>query len=217
MSYTTNPLYGGGGSTGANYYDPNADFSSAVSAAKYQRRSEKGRYDENDDGEDSDPEDTSFFSRAIGFISEHKDRLRGEEIDEGKAVDAHQTLYGSGSGGDGGKKHDAEFLGSGAAMQALKMFLESKDKDEKVGKEESGQNRLIGMAMAQAGRLWERDNKAGKAVSTVLVLSIYMLPFVWSGVFGRGWLTCAYTIGHRQAIRRQRGCKVRAADVSEGE
>ena len=189
MSYNnTNPLYGGGGSTGPNYYDPTADFSPAVSAAKYQRRTEKNPsynnpYNNNEEDDDSDPEDTSFFARAIGFISEHKDRLKGEEIDEGKAVDAHQTLYGSGSTSSE-KTHDAEFLGSGAAMQALKMFLESKNEKDSNGKAagDEGQNRLIGIAMAQAGKLWERDNKAGKAVLRFYIFLFFLVAGAANGV-----------------------------------
>lgn len=183
-------LYGGGGSgSGSNYYDPNADFSAAISQARHQRRYEKGSrptpptHDEDDDGEDSDPEDTSFFSKAIGFLSEHKDKLGREDVDEEKVVNAHQTLYG-GSGGsdDGGKKHDAEFLGGGAAMQALKMFMDSGSGGDGEKKGKAGgndQNKLIGMAMAQAGKLWEKDNKEGKAVCFFFfTLFIYVFSLV---------------------------------------
>ncbi|KAL1960992.1 hypothetical protein VTO42DRAFT_4880 [Malbranchea cinnamomea] len=183
MSYYTRPHdpaeYGGGGPPGANYYDPTLDFSPAVSQARHQRRADKysssatsgarRRDDDNDDDNDSDPEDTSLFSKAISFLSEQKDKLGKEDIDEEKAVGAHQALYGgghsAGGSGDGGSKHDADFLGRGAAMQALKMFLESDESKDKKDGGKHDQNKLIGIAMAQAGKLWEKDNKEGKAAT----------------------------------------------------
>ena len=168
-NYPTIP--GGGGSYGQNYYDTSADFSSQPapshrpdqadfnSAIRQARYHHSGR----DDDKDDDDEESSFFSKAVSFISEHKDRFGKEDIDEQKVVGAHQALY---EGGGSEKKHsnDADFLGSGAAMQALKMFMSSDDKDKDKGSGGHDQNKLIGIAMAQAGKLWDQQNKKGEVV-----------------------------------------------------
>jgi hypothetical protein len=166
MSYYTQPHdpseYGGGGSTGANYYDPNADFTQAISQAKYHKT---GRYEEDIKPDEDDDEETSFFSRAVGFISEHKEKLGREDIDEEKAVGAHQVLYGEGGGS--GHTHDADSLGAGAAVQALKMFLAGEGSHgggAGAGAGNHDQNKLIGIAMAQAGKLWDQQNQQGKTV-----------------------------------------------------
>lgn len=69
-------------------------------------------------------------------------------------IKAHQSTYGGGSGGN----HDSNTLGKGAAMQAMKMFSGG-------GSEGSGggmdKNKLIGMAMSQAGKLYDEKNGGG--------------------------------------------------------
>jgi hypothetical protein len=45
-------------------------------------------------------------------------------------------------------------------MQALKMFTSGGG-----GSGSGGQNQLIGLAMSQAGKLWDQQNSAGNAVS----------------------------------------------------
>jgi hypothetical protein len=174
--------YGGGGSVGANYYDTGADFSDQPQQRIYQQ--EDGRSD-NDfhqavhqakqhHGEDADSDHTSLFSQAIGFISEHKDRFSSEEIDEGQVVSAHKTLYGGGGGGEEGTgQHDADTLGAGAALQALKMFTSGEGGGGGGGGHD--QNKLIGMAMAQAGKLWDQQNKHGNVVSVSLFLFFFSL------------------------------------------
>ncbi|KAK2745889.1 hypothetical protein FQN57_003502 [Myotisia sp. PD_48] len=165
--------YGGGGSSGANYYDSNADFSiqpapsnqshhpgvdynQAVQQAKYHH---SGREDADDD------EDSSFFSKAVGFLNDHKERFSKEDIDEEKVVGAHQQLYGDGRDD---RKHDADSLGAGAAMQALKMFMSDSGKQDQQAHAPKGaadQNKLVGIAMAQAGKLWEQKNKNGQVTT----------------------------------------------------
>lgn len=169
MSHYTRPHepseYGGGGGRGggANYYDPSADFSHAISHANHNRRAEgHGQHG----GDSDDEEESSFFSKAVGFISEHKDSLKNEDVDEDRAVGAHQDLYGEG----GGKQsHNADSLGGGAAVQALKMFTggeKGHGDAQGGGGGEHDQNKFIGMAMAQAGKLWNQQNKEGRAVRT---------------------------------------------------
>ena len=158
MSYNTQPHdpaeYGGGGRGGANYYDPTADFSQAISHANDNRRHEG----HSEHGGGNDEEESSLFTKAIGFISEHKDSLKNQEVDEDMAVGAHKDLYGEGGSN---RSHNADSLGGGAAVQALKMFM---GEGHGHGGGKHDQNKLIGIAMAQAGKLWEQQNKHGKTV-----------------------------------------------------
>lgn len=156
MSYN-NPEYGGGGSTGANYYDPNANFSdtrytgpSSSSIPDFSSASSHAR--SHHDGGNSD-----LFSNALSFIKERASGLSDGEVDEQHAVQAHQALYGGGEG-----HHDSGSVGAGAALQALKMFMSGEG-----GAGEGGfdQNKLMGIAMAQAGKLW--DEKESQGVSMV--------------------------------------------------
>ncbi|KAL4957355.1 hypothetical protein BDW69DRAFT_180674 [Aspergillus filifer] len=92
--------------------------------------------------------DNSLFSSALQFI---KDRnIDKDDIDEEHAVNAHRQY----ENGEGGNMNSRD-LGAGAAMQALRMF--------NSGSAESGgqdKNKFIGLAMAQAEKMWEE--KAGK-------------------------------------------------------
>lgn len=114
-------------------------------------------------------ENESFFNQAASFISQHKDQILDEDIDENKAVHAHETLYGSesGEGGSQARKHDADFLGEGAAMQAFKMFSSGNHAEGGGGLPGVGGqdgNKLVGLAMAQAGKLFDHHNASGNVV-----------------------------------------------------
>ncbi|KAI2287014.1 hypothetical protein LOZ03_006226 [Ophidiomyces ophidiicola] len=163
-----NPSEFSGGAS-ANYYDPRADMSGqqiqqggsgapgggdAIKQAKYHNN---GREDADDD------EDAGFFKKAVSFLSQNKESLGKEDIDEQKVVGAHQALYGDGGNPQADRKLDADFLGNGAALQALKMFMggEDKQKSSSGGGGAGDQNKLIGLAMAQAGKLWDQQNKQG--------------------------------------------------------
>ena len=87
-------------------------------------------------------------------------------------MQAHQSLY---QGQDDGRQHDSDSLGAGAAMEALKHFTSGGGGGSQGGGFDK--NKLIGMAMAQAGKLWDEKNGAGKAVSS---------PFSPLGCFGLG-------------------------------
>ncbi|KAJ5085238.1 hypothetical protein N7532_010009 [Penicillium argentinense] len=164
MSYGgyNNQEYGGGGSSGQNYYDQNADFRDT-------RYTGPPQYNDDDDfgsaahhaSEHHGSEDKSLFSSALSFLqdrkSEYSDPAR-YEVDETHAVNAHQAMYGGGS--DEGRSHDSGTVGAGAAMQALKMFTSGGSSDGGMDK-----NKLIGLAMAQAGKLWDEKQASGANVS----------------------------------------------------
>jgi hypothetical protein len=112
-------------------------------------------------------EDTSLFSTALGFLNQHKSQFTDPsryEVDEQHAVAAHNAMYNDG-GNEEGQRHDSSTVGAGAAMQALKMFTSGGASDGGMDK-----NKLIGMAMAQAGKLW--DQKEGSGASMVSQCSI---------------------------------------------
>lgn len=174
MSYN-NPEYGGGGSTGANYYDPNANFSDTRYTgpprfAEADFTSAAHHATSHHDGGNS-----ALFDNALSFIKERAGSLAAgdngsnqHEINEEHAMRSHQALFGAGSGG-AGESHDDQSVGAGAAMQALKLFM------ERGGQHEGGfdLNQLVGLAMAQAGKAW--DEKEGSGAS--MVCSVF--PFVF--------------------------------------
>ena len=154
----------------------------------------------------SDPNDSSsreLFSQALQFIKSRKSSYQDTssyDIDEAHMVQSHQALYGNSgesasyySGGDmgehsyhqqqqqqggGGGHNDSDSLGAGAAMQALKMFTSGGSSGGGTDK-----NELIGMAMAQAGRLWEEKNSSGGVVcSFFLSFDLSLSLFFFSGL-----------------------------------
>ncbi|CAG8935716.1 unnamed protein product [Penicillium salamii] len=141
----SNSNYGQSHGHNSNYGDD--DFSSAASHAQEHHSSE----------------DKSLFSSALSFIQERKGKYSGSEgeVDEQHAVNAHQAMYGSGSSN---QNHDSNTVGAGAAMQALKMFTGGGS----GGSSSDGgmdKNKLIGLAMAQAGKLWDEKQGSGGNVS----------------------------------------------------
>ncbi|KAJ5566473.1 hypothetical protein N7535_008111 [Penicillium sp. DV-2018c] len=103
-------------------------------------------------------EDKSLFSTALSFLTKDDKNTSNTDLDEQQVVNAHQAMYGSGSSSS--QKHDSSTVGAGAAIEALKMFTSG-------GKDDGGmdKNKLIGLAMAQAGKLWDEKNGNGGNVS----------------------------------------------------
>ncbi|KAL9123816.1 MAG: hypothetical protein Q9217_006792, partial [Psora testacea] len=139
---------------------------------------QQGGYNDNDDDEfggavhhaqqhAEGSAERSMFSSALGFLSGNKNRLASEDVDEGQAVNAHQAMYGQGGGGG---NHNSGTVGAGAAMQALKMFTGGQGQGMSGGGAGmgagsmgggGGQNAFIGMAMAQAGKLFDSQSQSG--------------------------------------------------------
>lgn len=71
------------------------------------------------------------------------------------AVRSHQQFYGSSS--QAPTNANSSSIGSAAAMQALKMFTGGSSGNTQSG---NSQNAFVGMAMAQASKLF--DNQAGQ-------------------------------------------------------
>ncbi|DAA77820.1 TPA_exp: Uncharacterized protein A8136_5523 [Trichophyton benhamiae CBS 112371] len=164
----------------AGYYDGNnlhLDQEQAIRQARYEKH---GREDKEDD-------DDSLFSKALSFLNNKKDKVGREDIDEQKVVQSHQMLYGDKDDRD--EKHGAESLGSGAAMQALKMFMSSSG-NQNQSQGGGDQNKLVGMAMAQAGQMWEQKNQQGRVntdkQTAVNMAAEYALKMYIKGQMGGG-------------------------------
>ncbi|KAH8682194.1 hypothetical protein BX600DRAFT_36680 [Xylariales sp. PMI_506] len=97
-----------------------------------------------------DSGDSSFFSNVIGSLSQKKEHLAQQDVDEDDAVQQHQRFFGGGSGSD---QADSSSMGTAAAMQALKMF--------NGGGSGSSQSDFIGLAMAQASKLFDEQSSQG--------------------------------------------------------
>jgi hypothetical protein len=96
-----------------------------------------------------------MFNQALGMLSGRKEHLQNQDIDEEQAVRAHQQMYGNQGGGDSANPQN---MGMAAAMQALKMFTGGQG-----GGSGSGQNQFIGMAMAEASKLFDQKSAQGHA------------------------------------------------------
>ncbi|GIJ90626.1 hypothetical protein Asppvi_009587 [Aspergillus pseudoviridinutans] len=122
-----------------NRYDDNEEFNPAV------------RYAESH----ANTSDNSLFTSALSFLNENKHRLSADDdINEQEMIHAHQSLY----GGESDRRHDSNSVGAGAAMQALKLFTTSSE-GEKSGMDK---NAFIGLAMAQAKKIFEEKEASGQ-------------------------------------------------------
>ncbi|KAF7182940.1 hypothetical protein CNMCM7691_002684 [Aspergillus felis] len=129
-----------------NRYNDNDEFNPAV------------RYAESH----ANTSDNSLFTSALSFLNENKHRLSADDdINEQEMIHAHQSLYGGNGGGESDRRHDSNSVGAGAAMQALKMFTTSSE-GEKSGMDK---NAFIGMAMAQAKKMFEEKEASGQVVN----------------------------------------------------
>ncbi|KAL4861302.1 hypothetical protein BDV12DRAFT_69774 [Aspergillus spectabilis] len=121
----------------------------------------KSHFDKDDDKDDLNPalshasahsssnEDPSLFSSALSFIKERRSNIN-DDVDEEHVINSHKRY-------EEGGNIDSKDLGAGAALQALKLFNQGSGQETGGGKDK---NAFIGLAMAQAGRMWEE--KAGK-------------------------------------------------------
>ncbi|KAF2772046.1 hypothetical protein EJ03DRAFT_334272 [Teratosphaeria nubilosa] len=130
--------YGGGGYGGSN------DFSGAAQHAAEHA------------GGSGDP---NMFSQVMGNLQGRHQQLQNEDLDEQDAVQQHQQYYSG--GGSGGQQATSGSMGSAAAMQALKMFNGGGSSSNSGGSSGGSQNQFIGMAMAQASKLFDQQQSQG--------------------------------------------------------
>lgn len=179
--------YGGGGRGSDNYYNQQSSYSGNPSGyqggSEYQSGSnhqQSGHDDyqgalshaqQHSSHNGGNPEESNIFANALGFLAGNKHNLANENIDEHQAINAHQALYGE-SQHHQQQQHSSETVGAGAALQALKLFTGGGAGAGGHGSHGGGnsQNKLIGLAMAQASSLFDQQSKHGKVVS--------LLPFL---------------------------------------
>ncbi|KAI0141536.1 hypothetical protein GGR57DRAFT_406128 [Xylariaceae sp. FL1272] len=100
--------------------------------------------------------DTDFFSNIMGALGDKKGKIADEDLDEEEAVRAHRKHF---EGGDDGSEADSKSIGSGAAMQALKMFSGSSSG------ESQSKSAFIGLAMSEASKLFDEKSSKGQVSS----------------------------------------------------
>ncbi|KAK8132841.1 hypothetical protein PG999_001014 [Apiospora kogelbergensis] len=102
-----------------------------------------------------DSGDSSLFSTLLGALTQKKQSLADQDVDEDDAVKQHQKLY---KDDDGDEVNDRS-LGSAAAMQALKLFTGGDSGSSQQG---NSQSAFIGTAMAEASKLFDQKASQGK-------------------------------------------------------
>jgi hypothetical protein len=108
----------------------------------------------------------NIFATAFDNLMGKKQQIQDEgDVDEGSAVQAHKQFYGNEGGG---QQADERNMGAAAAMQALKMFTGGSGGGSGGGSAPSGgQSQFIGIAMAQAAKLFDQQSANGNTVSTL--------------------------------------------------
>ncbi|KAI0976611.1 hypothetical protein F4678DRAFT_413908 [Xylaria arbuscula] len=103
-----------------------------------------------------DSGDTDLFSNLLGALGQKKQRLAQEDIDEDEAVRTHKKYF-QGEGDD--NDADDRSIGSASAMQALKLFTSGASGNTA---QTSGQGAFVGLAMAEASKLFDQKASQGK-------------------------------------------------------
>lgn len=116
-------------------------------------------------GNSGDAGDSSLFKSAVSFLKNQAQKKGNDDddddddIDEEKAVDAHDRAYNQNQG----SSMDAKSMGAAAAMQAFKQFSQGAGGgggSTQPKNNEDGKSKLIGMAMAQAAKLFDSSGGA---------------------------------------------------------
>lgn len=103
----------------------------------------------------------SFFTPLLRTISDHLSQLITHPLDEELAVRHHQQYFPRPTASPSpAEAATARGLGDAAALQALRMFrLPTYDAGQR--RMTAGRNAFVGLAMAQAVRLWEEQRGEG--------------------------------------------------------
>ncbi|KAI1106186.1 hypothetical protein F4804DRAFT_330556 [Jackrogersella minutella] len=104
--------------------------------------------------------DSSLFSGLLGALGQKKHSLANEEVDEDDAVKQHKRFFNRDD--DDEDEADDRSMGSAAAMQALKMFSGGQSGSSHEG---NSQSAFVGMAMAEASKLFDQKASQGKVSS----------------------------------------------------
>ncbi|KAI0881204.1 uncharacterized protein GGS22DRAFT_172652 [Annulohypoxylon maeteangense] len=103
---------------------------------------------------------SDLFSSLLGTLTQKKHSLASEEVDEDDAVKQHKRFFDRDD--DDGDEADDRSMGSAAAMQALKMFSGGQSGNSH---ENNSQSAFVGLAMAEASKLFDQKASQGKVSS----------------------------------------------------
>ncbi|KAI2622542.1 hypothetical protein GGR54DRAFT_68623 [Hypoxylon sp. NC1633] len=101
--------------------------------------------------------DTDLFSGLLGALTQKKQSLASEDVDEDDAVKQHKRFFERDDDND--NSADDRSMGSAAAMQALKMFSGGQAGGSSGN---SSQGAFVGLAMAEASKLFDQKASQGK-------------------------------------------------------
>ncbi|KAF3057285.1 beta-flanking protein [Daldinia childiae] len=106
--------------------------------------------------------DSDLFSSLLGALTQKKQSLAEEDVDEDDAVKQHKRFFERDDNDDNDNEADDKSLGSAAAMQALKLFTSGQSES---AHESSSQSAFVGLAMAEASKLFDQKASQGKVSS----------------------------------------------------
>ncbi|KAI0178893.1 hypothetical protein GGR52DRAFT_278554 [Hypoxylon sp. FL1284] len=102
--------------------------------------------------------DSDLFSGLLGALTQKKQSLAEEDVDEEDAVRQHRRFFER----DDDDEADDHSMGSAAAMQALKMFTGGQSGNSSST---SSKSAFVGLAMAEASKLFDQKASQGKVSS----------------------------------------------------
>jgi hypothetical protein len=117
----------------------------------------------------------ALFKSAVSFLktqAQKKGDDDDDDIDEEKAVEAHDRAYNQKQG----SSLDAKSMGTAAALQAFKQFSQGGGSNEPKPTEDN-KSKLIGMAMAQAAKLFDSSGMHFKLQYFIFLFSHMILTF----------------------------------------
>ncbi|KAK0745813.1 hypothetical protein B0T18DRAFT_428891 [Schizothecium vesticola] len=138
----------------------------------------------------------AFFTPLLRTISDHLSQLTAQPLDEELAVRHHKQYFPRPTSSPSPPEAaTARGLGDAAALQALRMFRLPMTYD--AGRRMTGRNAFVGLAMAQAVRLWEEQREEGNVGAGVEVEGVVrkageVAVWLWARrgeveARGRGW------------------------------
>ncbi|KAK4041569.1 hypothetical protein C8A01DRAFT_34409 [Parachaetomium inaequale] len=121
------------------------------------------------------PEDHDFFAGVLGKLLQDKPqaKIAEEDIDEEDAVQSHRKFFDTlgGASTTNSEPASSSSLGSAAAMQALKLFTSGESSSTP---QSQSQNAFVGLAMAQAAKLFDAQASQGNVAAGADKQSVVM-------------------------------------------
>ncbi|KAK4170102.1 hypothetical protein QBC43DRAFT_282695 [Cladorrhinum sp. PSN259] len=111
---------------------------------------------------DNDHDDKNYFKNILGELNGKKGDLEQEDIDEEDAITSHRSIFDPSTPTP--SHTSSSSLGSAAALQALKLFNSSSNAPNPSDTAKS-QNAFVGLAMAQAAKLFDKQSAEGTVSS----------------------------------------------------